>query len=124
VSHEQCCGSVRICIIFQDPDPFPWCIGSGSISFSNGITKLIGRENLTKNTFCVVPIGLTVKENQVKMFIKYCFVNISDSALFKDILENNILLFSLASKELIAVRIVKLSLTITESRQFIGQKLS
>jgi hypothetical protein len=39
---------------FQDPDPFPGCLGSGSVSYSNGTTKLTGRENLTKNTFCVV----------------------------------------------------------------------
>jgi hypothetical protein len=66
---EQCCGSesgsVRIRIIFHDPDPFPVCLGSGSVSYSNGTTKLTGRENLTKNTFCVGP---TDKENQVKMY--------------------------------------------------------
>ncbi len=35
-------------------------------------TKLTGRENLTKNTFCVGPVGPTDKENQVKMSIKKC----------------------------------------------------
>jgi hypothetical protein len=31
-------------------------------------TKLTGRENLTKNTFCVGPVGPSGKENQVKMY--------------------------------------------------------
>jgi hypothetical protein len=57
----------------QDPDPFPGCQGSGSVSFSNGTTKLTETENLTKNTFCVGPIGPTDNENQVKMYKKYCF---------------------------------------------------
>jgi hypothetical protein len=56
------------------------------------------------------------------MFI--IFLNISDSALLKNIFENNHLLFSLISKKLIAVGIVKLSFTITELWQFFGQKLS
>jgi hypothetical protein len=30
-------------------------------------TELTGRENLTKNTFCVGPVGYTDKENQVKI---------------------------------------------------------
>jgi hypothetical protein len=30
-------------------------------------TELTGRENLTKNTFCVGPVGHTDKENQVKI---------------------------------------------------------
>jgi hypothetical protein len=49
----QCCGSgsVRICIIFQDPGLSPGWQGSGSVSYSNGKTKLTGRENLTKNTY-------------------------------------------------------------------------
>jgi hypothetical protein len=42
----------------------------------------------------------------------------------KNIFENNPLLFSLASKELIAVGIVKISLNITELWKFLGQKLS
>jgi hypothetical protein len=33
-------------------------------------TKLTGRENLTKNTFCVGSVGLTDKENRVKMYKK------------------------------------------------------
>ncbi len=57
---------------FQDPDPCPGCLGSGSVSYSNGKTKLIGRENSTENTFCVGPVGPTEKENQVKMYKKYC----------------------------------------------------
>ncbi len=56
------------------------------------------------------------------MFI--IFFNISDSALLQNIFENNHLLFSLVSKELIAVGIVKLSLTITVLWQFLSQKLS
>jgi hypothetical protein len=34
-------------------------------------TKLTGRENVTKNTFCVGPVGPSDKENQVKMYKKY-----------------------------------------------------
>jgi hypothetical protein len=67
---------IRIRIIYQDPDPFPGCIGSGSVSYSNGTKKLTGRENLTKNTFCVGPVGPTDKENQVKMCEKYRLRNI------------------------------------------------
>jgi hypothetical protein len=51
--------------------------GSGAVSYSNGTKKLTGRENLTKNTFCVGPVGPTDKENQVKMYKKYCFWYIS-----------------------------------------------
>jgi hypothetical protein len=47
--------------------------------------------------------------------------NIYDSALLKNIFENNLLLFSLASEELIAVEIVKLPLTITELWQFFAK---
>ncbi len=61
---------IWIRIIFQDPDPFPGCLGSGSVSYSNGKTKLTGRENLPKNTFCVGPVGPNDKENQVKMYKK------------------------------------------------------
>jgi hypothetical protein len=43
--------------------------------------------------------------------------------LFKHIFENNLLLLSLASWELLAVGIVKLSLTITELQQFLGKNL-
>ncbi len=46
---------------------------------------------------------------------------IYDSALLKNIFENNFLLFSLASQELIAVGIVKLPLTITELWQFFAK---
>jgi hypothetical protein len=35
--------------------------------------KLTGRENLTKNTFCVGPVGPTDEENQVKIYEKNCF---------------------------------------------------
>jgi hypothetical protein len=37
ISTKQCygSGSIRICFIFQDLDPFPGCLGSGSISYSN-----------------------------------------------------------------------------------------
>ncbi len=52
------------------------------------------------------------------------FFNISDSALLKNIFKNNHLLFSLVSEEFIAVGIVKLSFTVTELWQFLGQKLS
>jgi hypothetical protein len=62
-----------VAIIFQDPDPFPGCIGSGSVSRYNGTTKLTGRENLTKKTFCAGPSGPTDKENQLKMYKKYSF---------------------------------------------------
>jgi hypothetical protein len=36
-------------------------------------TKLTGRENLTKYAFCLGPVGPTDKENQVKLYKKYCF---------------------------------------------------
>jgi hypothetical protein len=39
--------------------------------------KLTGRENGTKNTFCVGPVGPTDKEKEVKMYKKYFFVNIT-----------------------------------------------
>jgi hypothetical protein len=53
--------------------PFFW-----RILYSNGTTKLTGREKLTKNTFCVDPVGPTDKENQVKMYkSRYCFRYIS-----------------------------------------------
>jgi hypothetical protein len=57
-----------------DADPFLGCLGSGSgsVSYSNGTTKLTGKENLTKNTFCVDPVGPNDKENQVKIYNKYC----------------------------------------------------
>jgi hypothetical protein len=54
-----------------DPDQFS---GSGSVGYSNGTTKLTGRENLTKNTggtFCVGPVVPTNKENLIKMYKKY-----------------------------------------------------
>ncbi len=35
--------------------------------------KWFGRENWTKNTFCVGPVEPTDKENEVKMYKKYCF---------------------------------------------------
>jgi hypothetical protein len=34
-------------------------------------TKLTGKGILTKNTFCVGPVGPTDKENQGKMYKKY-----------------------------------------------------
>jgi hypothetical protein len=34
--------------------------------------KLKGRDNLTKNSFCVGPVGPTDKKNQVKVYKKYC----------------------------------------------------
>jgi hypothetical protein len=59
-----------------DADPFFGCLGSGSgsgsVSYSNGTTKLTKKENLTKNTFCVGPVGSNDKENQVKIYKKYC----------------------------------------------------
>jgi hypothetical protein len=36
-------------------------------------TKLTVRENLTKYAFCLGPVGPIDKENQVKMYKKYCF---------------------------------------------------
>jgi hypothetical protein len=40
-------------------------------------TKLIGRENLTKYAFWLGPGGPTDKENQVKMYKKYFFRDIT-----------------------------------------------
>jgi hypothetical protein len=37
---------IRISIIFHYPDPSSGCLGSGSVSYSNGTIKLTGRENL------------------------------------------------------------------------------
>ncbi len=56
----------------EDQDLFLGCLGSGpgSVSYSNGTTKLTGRENLTKNTFCVGPVGPNDEENQVKIYKK------------------------------------------------------
>jgi hypothetical protein len=83
VSGGQCCGtgSIRIRIIFQDPDLLPGCLGSRSVSYSNSTTKLTGRENLTKNTFCVGPVGPNEKENQVKMYKKYCLRYITSGSM-------------------------------------------
>jgi hypothetical protein len=36
-------------------------------------TTLTGRGNLTKYAFWLGAVGLTEKENQVKMYKKYCF---------------------------------------------------
>ncbi len=36
----RCCGSVRIRIIFQDPEFVPRCLGSGSINYSNEHNKI------------------------------------------------------------------------------------
>jgi hypothetical protein len=47
----------------QDPD-----MGATIMS----TTKLTGRENLTKYAFWLGPSGPTDKENQVKMYKKYC----------------------------------------------------
>jgi hypothetical protein len=65
----------RIRIIFRIRIRSRGCIGSGSVGYrySNGTKKLKGRENLTKNTFCVDPVGPTYKESQVKVCKKYCF---------------------------------------------------
>jgi hypothetical protein len=59
-----------------DPDPNNFS-ESGSVSYFNGTTKLNGKENLTKKTFCVGPVGPTDKENQVKLYEKYCFRHIT-----------------------------------------------
>ncbi len=53
---------------FSGSGSFPPGLGSGSVSYSNGTAKLTGRENLTKNTFCVGPFEPTDKENQEKMY--------------------------------------------------------
>jgi hypothetical protein len=61
-------------LTIQDPDPFSGCLGfgsgSGSVSYSNGTTKLTGKFILTQNTFCVGPVGPTDKENQFMMYEK------------------------------------------------------
>ncbi len=54
--------SVLLIRIRKDPYYFS---GSRSVSYSNGTTKLTGRENLTKKTFYVGPVGPSDKENQV-----------------------------------------------------------
>jgi hypothetical protein len=62
----QCCGSgsIRIRIIFWDPDPFPGVLESGSVSYGTlmSTTKLAGRENLTKYAFWLGPVGTSDKK--------------------------------------------------------------
>ncbi len=73
---KQCCGSKPGSVsFFRIRIRFPGCLGSGSgsISYSHEHNKLTGRENWTKNTFCVGPVGPNDKENEVKMYKKYCF---------------------------------------------------
>jgi hypothetical protein len=64
---------IDLLYLFTYQRSISWDLGSGSVSYSNGTTKLTGGENLTKITFCVGPVGPTDKENQIKMYIKYCF---------------------------------------------------
>jgi hypothetical protein len=66
----QCCGCgsynlSRSGSVPEDPDSDPKATLMST-------TKLTGRENLTKNTFCVGPVGPNDKENQVKIYKKYC----------------------------------------------------
>ncbi len=64
----------RICTIFQDPDPFPGVLGSGSINYSNKHKKINWKGKFNK-VVCLWlgPVGPTDKENQVEMLEKYCF---------------------------------------------------
>ncbi len=56
--------------VFQDPDPDP-------LITLMSTTKLTGRENLTKCAFWLGPGGPTDRENQIKMYKKYCFMYIT-----------------------------------------------
>ncbi len=73
----QCCGSARIRIIFLDPDPgsVPECpgSGSGSISYANEHNKMNWKGKYNNYAFCFGPVRPTDKENQVKMYKKYCY---------------------------------------------------
>ncbi len=62
---------IWIHIIFQDPDPFPGCLGSRSvsISYSHEHNKINWKGELNINTFCVGPVGPTDKGNEVNMYI-------------------------------------------------------
>jgi hypothetical protein len=59
--------------MFQDPDPFLSVLGSGSLSYLTSITKINWEGKLTKYAFLLGPPGYTDKENQFKMYKKYCF---------------------------------------------------
>ncbi len=60
-------------VVDPDPGSVPGCLGSGSISYSNEHNKILtGRENLTNYAFWFGLDGPTDKENQVKMYKKYC----------------------------------------------------
>ncbi len=60
-------------MIFQDADPFPGVLGSGSVSYSNEHNKINwkGKFNKMRYAFWFGPGGPTDKENQVKMYKKY-----------------------------------------------------
>jgi hypothetical protein len=63
--------SSRIGVIF--PDSFLSVLGSDPYPTLMSTIKLTRRENLIQYTFWLGPGGPTDKENQVKMYIKYCF---------------------------------------------------
>ncbi len=53
VPTHQCCGSGSVWIrtIFQDPDPFPGCLGSGFIRYSHEHNKITWKRELNKEYF-------------------------------------------------------------------------
>jgi hypothetical protein len=58
-------------IIFQDPDQ--GVLASRSIRYSNEHSKINWKEKFNKVCLIMGPVEPTDKENQVKMYKKYCF---------------------------------------------------
>jgi hypothetical protein len=57
----------------SDPDPFQGVLGSGSVSYSNKHNKINWKRKFNKVCLLLGLVGPTDKENQVKMYKKYCF---------------------------------------------------
>jgi hypothetical protein len=73
-NHTQLKGC-RIRIIFQDPDPFPSVLRSGSVyvsySYEHNKINWKGQFNNLQYAWRSGPGGHTDKENQIKMYKKY-----------------------------------------------------
>ncbi len=76
----QCCGSgsVRVHIIFLDPDPFPGLLGSGSVSYGTLLrtTKLNGWKGKFNKGCLLVRSWWTYRQEKIK-YKKYCFRHIT-----------------------------------------------
>jgi hypothetical protein len=62
----------NVLISVADPDPSPGCLGSGSTSYSNERNKINWKGKFNKEYLCVGPVEPTDKENQGKVYKKYC----------------------------------------------------